>query len=140
VAGPVCSSSWNSITIEGAISGVDGTAAKIIEEVLHRRRGLRREGLSLIRFHDLRDTAATRMLSAIGNPKVVSEILGHSSVAITLDRNSQVMPTVEAAGVRRRGAARTFEGTKEGTAAPEKPDSCSESGVDETWYRIPDSR
>ena len=38
-----------------------------------------------IRFHDLRHTAATLMLSANINPKVVSETLGHASIAITLD-------------------------------------------------------
>ena len=32
-----------------------------------------------------------------------------------------------------------LEGTNGGTAATRSPDSCSESGLDETWYRIPDS-
>jgi hypothetical protein len=32
-----------------------------------------------------------------------------------------------------------LEGTNEGTAARRMPNSCSESGLDETWYRIPDS-
>ncbi len=44
--------------------------------------------------HDLRHTAATLMLTAGANPKVVSEMLGHFSVAITLDRYSHVMPTI----------------------------------------------
>jgi hypothetical protein len=35
------------------------------------------------------------------NPKVVSEMLGHTSVAITLDRYSHVMPTMQAEAVRR---------------------------------------
>jgi len=47
------------------------------------------------RFHDLRHTAATLMLSAGVHPKVVSEMLGHSSVAITLDRYSHVVPTMQ---------------------------------------------
>ena len=43
-----------------------------------------------IRFHDLRHTAATLLLSARVNPKVVSELLGHASVSIILDIYSYV--------------------------------------------------
>jgi len=56
---------------------------------------LRQASLPLIRFHDLRHTAATLMLTASVHPKVVSEMLGHSSVAITLDRYSHVIPTMQ---------------------------------------------
>lgn len=49
----------------------------------------------MIRF-DLRHTAATLMLTAGVNPKVVSQMVGHSSVAITLDRYSHVIPTMQA--------------------------------------------
>jgi integrase len=44
-----------------------------------------------IRFHDLRHTCATLLLSARVNPKVVSEMLGHASVSITLDIYSHVI-------------------------------------------------
>ena len=57
------------------------TGSRITERRL--RPLLRREGLPPIRFHDLRHTAATLMLTAGVNPKVVSEMLGHTSVAIT---------------------------------------------------------
>ena len=43
-----------------------------------------------LRFHDLRHTAATLLLSARVNPKVVSELLGHASVSIILDIYSHV--------------------------------------------------
>ncbi len=56
----------------------------------HFRALIERGQLPVIRFHDLRHTAATLMLSAGEHPKVVSERLGHSSIAITMDRYSHV--------------------------------------------------
>jgi integrase len=53
---------------------------------------LRRAGLPDVRFHDLRHTCATLLLTKCVNPKIVSEMLGHSSIAITLDTYSHVMP------------------------------------------------
>ena len=54
---------------------------------------LKRAGLPEIRFHDLRHTCATLLLSKNVNPKVVSEMLGHASIAITLDTYSLVLPS-----------------------------------------------
>ncbi len=51
-------------------------------------------GLPRIRFHDLRHTAASLLLGRDVNPKKVSEMLGHSTVAITLDTYSHVSPTM----------------------------------------------
>jgi len=51
-------------------------------------------GLPRIRFHDLRHTAATLLLGRNVNPKKVSQMLGHSTVAITLDTYSHVTPTM----------------------------------------------
>jgi integrase len=59
------------------------------------RRLARRLGLYPLRFHDLRHTAATLMLRADVHPKVVSERLGHSSIAITLDTYSHVIPSMQ---------------------------------------------
>lgn len=42
-------------------------------------------GVRHVRLHDLRHTTATRLLEANVNPKVVSEVLGHSSTAVTLE-------------------------------------------------------
>jgi integrase len=58
-------------------------------------RVLKRAGLPHIRFHDLRHTAATLLLSARVNPKVVSEMLGHASTTITLDIYSHVLPDMQ---------------------------------------------
>jgi len=53
---------------------------------------LGRAGLPDIRFHDLRHTCATLLLTKGVHPKIVSEMLGHSSIAITLDTYSHVIP------------------------------------------------
>ena len=53
---------------------------------------LKRAGLPNIRFHDLRHTCATLLLAKGVHPKIVSEMLGHSSVSITLDTYSHVIP------------------------------------------------
>lgn len=47
-------------------------------------------------LYSLRHTCATLLLSANVNPKIVSERLGHSSVSITLDVYSHVLPTMQA--------------------------------------------
>jgi integrase len=49
-------------------------------------------GLPDIRFHDLRHTCATLLLSRGHHPKLVQELLGYASVALTLDRYSHVLP------------------------------------------------
>ncbi len=56
---------------------------------------LKRAGLPYIRFHDLRHTAATLLLRQGVNPKIVSEMLGHASVSITLDLYSHVLPDMQ---------------------------------------------
>lgn len=54
-----------------------------------------RAGLPRIRFHDLRHTAATLMLLERIPVKVVSEMLGHSTIAITLNLYSHVLPEMQ---------------------------------------------
>ncbi len=54
----------------------------------------RRAGLPPIRLHDLRHTAASLALQAGIPMKVVSEQLGHSSLAITADTYTSVLPAV----------------------------------------------
>jgi integrase len=55
---------------------------------------LRRVGLPKIRFHDLRHTCATLLLSKSVHPKFVQELLGHATISITLDRYSHVIPSM----------------------------------------------
>ncbi|MER9357886.1 tyrosine-type recombinase/integrase [Mesorhizobium sp. M0514] len=59
-------------------------------------RVLGKTSLPRIRFHDLRHTHASQMLSAGVHPKVASERLGHSTIGITLDLYSHVMPGMQA--------------------------------------------
>jgi integrase len=49
----------------------------------------------IIRLYDLRHTCATLLMGAGENPKVVSERLGHASIALTLDVYSHVLPTMQ---------------------------------------------
>jgi integrase len=49
-------------------------------------------GLPPIRLHDLRHTAATLMLAAKVEMKIVQEILGHSAIAVTADLYTSVLP------------------------------------------------
>lgn len=61
----------------------------------------RRARLAGTRFHDLRHTFASLMLLAGIHPKIVSEALGHSSVAFTLDTYSHVLPSIQKAAAKR---------------------------------------
>ena len=56
---------------------------------------LKRAGLPEIRFHDLRHACATLLLSKAVSVKVVQEILGHSSVSVTMDVYSHVLPDMQ---------------------------------------------
>ena len=55
----------------------------------------RAANLPRIRFHDLRHTHATHLLSNGVHPKVAQERLGHSSIGITLDLYSHVLPGMQ---------------------------------------------
>jgi integrase len=55
---------------------------------------LERAGLPRIRFHDLRHTAATLMLGRGVHAKLVSDMLGHASIGITLDTYSHALPSM----------------------------------------------
>jgi integrase len=51
--------------------------------------------LPRIGFYDLRHICATLLLSKNVNPKVVAEMLGHATIAITLDTYSHVLPNMQ---------------------------------------------
>jgi integrase len=56
---------------------------------------LARAGLGERTLYDLRHTLATLLLSANVGPKIVSERLGHSSVMLTRDTCSHVLPGMQ---------------------------------------------
>ncbi len=57
---------------------------------------LKQADLPPIRFHDLRHTAATLLLTQGVHPKVVSEMLGHATITLTLDTYSHLLPVMHA--------------------------------------------
>jgi integrase len=59
------------------------------------KRPLERAGLPPIRFHDLRHTCATILLSRGVHVKLVQELLGHATISITLDTYSHVLPGMD---------------------------------------------
>ena len=78
--------------------------------------------------HDLRHTAATLLLLQGILAKVVSEMLGHASVSITLDLYSHVLPDMQRDAME--AMARLFEGVTDETVVKTvvKPDDEGTSG------------
>jgi integrase len=67
--------------------------------ISHRWRVVRRacEGLASIRFHDLRHTHVSELLSAGVDVRTVAGRVGHSSARMTLDRYAHVLPATDQA-------------------------------------------
>ena len=64
-------------------------------------KALERASLPRIRVHDLRHTAASVLFAAGAHPKVVQELLGHSTITLTLDTYSHVIPAMHGDAARR---------------------------------------
>ena len=56
---------------------------------------VKRTGLEHVRFHNLRHTFASLVLLRGAKPKVISEALGHSSVAFTMDVYSHIISDMQ---------------------------------------------
>ncbi|GER88894.1 site-specific integrase [Dictyobacter vulcani] len=69
---------------------------------------LKKAGLPIIRFHDLRHSCASLLLSLGVHPKVVQELLGHSQISITLDTYSHVLPSLQAEAAQRLDTLLSF--------------------------------
>lgn len=51
--------------------------------------------LPRIRFHDMRHSHATMLLQKNVQPKIVQERLGHSTISLTMDTYSHIMPGMQ---------------------------------------------
>jgi integrase len=83
---------------------------------------LKRAGLPDVRFHDLRHSAATLLLSKGAHPKVVQEILGHSEIGMTMDIYSHVLPTMQREAMDRLNQEFSIEAEKDGKKGDEDDD------------------
>jgi integrase len=59
-------------------------------------RKIAKTNLPKLRFHDLRHAHASHLLASGVHPKIAQERLGHSSISVTLDTYSHVLPNMQA--------------------------------------------
>jgi integrase len=77
---------------------------------------LRQTGIGTdVRFHDLRHTHASHLLAAGVNPKIIQERLGHSTIAMTLNTYSHLLPNTQKAAIQK------VEEANDGKASDDKP-------------------
>jgi len=82
----------------------DGTPLEPANVTKVFQRSLNNVGLKKLRLHDLRHTAASLHLARGENPKVVQEMLGHSTIAVTMDIYSHVTPALHQAAAAKMQA------------------------------------
>lgn len=87
------------------VAQIDGVPLKPVSLTHEWTRLLAKTSLPRIRFHDLRHSHATQLLAAGVHPKIASERLGHSTIGITLDLYSHVMPGMQANAAEQVDAA-----------------------------------
>jgi site-specific recombinase XerD len=76
-----------------------GMESGVVNDNLNRL--VAKAGLPKIRVHDLRHTVATILLQGGAHPKLVQDLLGHSTVTLTLDTYSHVTPAMHLEVTRR---------------------------------------
>ena len=67
------------------------------------RPAIAKAGVKQVNFHGLRRTAATLMLQAGAFPHVVQRILGHQSLAMTMNIHAHGLPDMEEDACRKVG-------------------------------------
>ena len=113
----------------------DGSALHPASVTSRFERLVREADLPPIRLHDLRHGAATLALAGGANLKVVSEMLGHSSIGITADTYTSVLPEVARAAAE--AAARLVPRT---TSTDRRVPIASPSAAVETTWALPPRR
>jgi integrase len=99
--------------------------------------GARRVGLPPIRLHDVRHTYATVALQAGVPVKVVSERLGHASIAVTLKIYAHVLPGMDRDAAN--AVASVILGTTEGPASA-SADPSVDKAVDRKLFDLDPER
>lgn len=71
--------------------------ASVNKAIVHTLERIKQQGTLIEHFsaHALRDTFATRYIEQGGSPQVLKTILGHSSLAMTMDLYSHVLPNTK---------------------------------------------
>jgi len=129
------SSNWatSSAPAELVFTREDGSAVRPEYATRHFQALTRAAGLPQIRLHDLRHTNASIALDAGIAMKVVSDRLGHSTIGVTADLYTHVVPRVAREAAQKLGLA--LESTADEAAAYETftsgPDKEPEDGADD---------
>jgi integrase len=82
-------------------SRVDGDYLRPREFLRDFQKLLTKAGIEKKRFHDLRHTFASILLNENENPKVIQELLGHSTITTTLDIYSHVLNDTKVKSVKK---------------------------------------
>lgn len=96
----------------------------------HFRPGVTRAGLPPMRFHDLRHSCAAMLIAQGAHPKAIAEMLGHSTITVTIDRYGRLFPSITP-GTRRSHRRAPPSCTRRRRTAKSTPVRCSdgESGA-----------
>lgn len=87
---------WQGEQYDAVFSDELGEPLRLVRLRLAFKRALRAAGIpTTVRFHDLRHTCATLLLQQRVHPKVVSELLGHANISMTLNIYSHVLPDMQ---------------------------------------------
>jgi integrase len=102
-----------------------GTHLNPNEVVKEFKKLLKQGGLPDIRFHDLRHSSASLLLSLGVHPKIVQELLGHTQISMTMDVYSHVLPVMHREAINTLNTA--FTKQQEKNTAQRKSDDEIES-------------